>query len=216
MHLTILFLVNFKALHGAFESDSVPYYGVLFSQLILITSCRAGELCCCFKLLLVIWWGRMGVAEWLAVWKSILKFWATDSIKCSHWPEKVIFSGQWSYWPEKNHFFWSVAPLYRVSGSTLSAQWLDYFCHLQNKVALSVLTSGRVDFMGDKIIVWTASKYPPKIRKNYISAEREKKSIKPWKNNVFCAADRVFSLFLCLCRGSILLYLVLRHCSRLF
>ena len=43
-----------------------------------------------------------------------------------------------------------------------------YFCHLQNKVALSVLTSGRVDFMGEKIIVWTASKYPPKIRKSYI------------------------------------------------
>ena len=33
MHLALLFAVNFKALHGAFEFDSVPYYGVFSAKL---------------------------------------------------------------------------------------------------------------------------------------------------------------------------------------
>jgi len=37
--LALLFAVNFKALHGAFEFDSVPYYGVFSAKLFLITMC---------------------------------------------------------------------------------------------------------------------------------------------------------------------------------
>ena len=59
MQLALLFAVNYKALHGAFEFNSVPYYGVLFSQLILITSCRASEPCC-FKLRVIWWWWCAG------------------------------------------------------------------------------------------------------------------------------------------------------------
>ena len=50
-------------------------------------------------------------------------------------------------------------------------------------------------FMWAKI-VWTAAYNPQKIQKSYICTKGEMRSRKPRKKKVFCAADRVFSLFL--------------------
>ena len=66
-HLTHLFAVTFKELHGSFEFDSDPFYGVYTAKLFLITTFWTGVLVPTGALVMM----DVG-AHWFGCWKSIL------------------------------------------------------------------------------------------------------------------------------------------------
>ena len=124
MQLALLFAVNYKALHGAFEFNSVPYYGVLFSQLILITSCRASEPCCfkllSFKLRVIWWWWYAGgrVIGCVKIYFEISRqklvcqcYFALQKFKIVKTKTKKVFMPQQMFWNHATYFIRSLTKI---------------------------------------------------------------------------------------------------------